>query len=383
MNSALDSLLNLPGITVEGSVDVEEYSCLQVKINSRGINCPHCQNYTSELHQVSWRLVRDLPTFGKSVYLRVPRRKFYCRQCQRYSTERLEFLDRRRIYTKRYETNIYQRILSSSVEQVGREESLSPVAVQGIFNWQNRQAKKKEWKAKRLSLDEISVHKGQRAFKTVVSDIDSGTLLEVIDSHKSEEIIEALMVQPLEVREAVEEVSIDMWAGFPRVVEEVFPKAAIVIDRFHVMRLVTRGLSKICQKLEVKPKQGKYLLLKNFEDLTEEERVKLGLILSRSEVLKIAYEMKEEFREIYETSQTVKSGLRRMEKWLVQAQVFYRQAVETIRHHLQRICNYFISRTTSGVMEGINNKIKLILRQGYGFHNFPNLRSRLLACFQD
>lgn len=246
-----------------------------------------------------------------------------------------------------------------------------------------KSSKKKEWTAQRVCLDEVSVQKGQRAFKTVVSDVDKGTLLEVIDSHSSSEIIETLLQQPLEVREAVREVSIDMWAGFPKVVKEVFPLAVIVIDRFHVMKQVTDELSKLCRLFGVKPKQGKYLLLKNFVDLTIEEQENLLAILSRSPCLRIAYEMKEEFRDIYETSRSVKSGFRRMSKWLAQAQCFYKKAVPTILTHQSEICNYFKSRTTSGVMEGINNKIKLILRQGYGFSNFQNFRLRLLASFPD
>ncbi len=51
MSSTLDSLLNLPGVTTEGSVQVEGYVCLQVKILAPGINCPHCQNPIQELHQ--------------------------------------------------------------------------------------------------------------------------------------------------------------------------------------------------------------------------------------------------------------------------------------------------------------------------------------------
>jgi transposase len=61
-------------------------------------------------------------------------------------------------------------------------------------------------------------------------------------------------------------------------------------------------------------------------------------------------------------------------------EVFYGKTAQTIREHLSGICNYFISGTTSGVMEGINNKIKLIMRLGYGLTNFNNLRSRLLGC---
>jgi transposase len=269
------------------------------------------------------------------------------------------------------------------VEQIAREEDLSPGEVQGIFDLVN-QSKKKAWSPmKRLSIDEISIRKGAKKFKTVVGCVDTGNLLEVIDSHKQKEIIEILKQQPLEIREAVEEVSVDMWGGFPKVIKEVFPNAAIVIDRFHVMMQVNKDFKKLCKKIGIKIKDGQYLLLKNSEDLEPEEKIKVQEILKRSVCLQIAYDMKEEFREIYENSKNVKSGRRLMEKWLRKAQVFYRKAVPTLRAHLDGICNYFINRTTSGVMEGINNKIKLILRQAYGFTNFENLRSRLLACFCD
>lgn len=244
--------------------------------------------------------------------------------------------------------------------------------------------KKKDWEpARRLSLDEITMHKGHKNFKTVVSNIDTGNLLEVIDSHQQTEIIEVLIQQPIEVREVVEEVSVDMWGGFPKVIQAVFPNAVIVFDRFHVMKTVNKELNLIRKVVGVTDKFSKYLLLKNFGDLYEEQKEQLKEILSRSACLKIAYEFKEELRNIYETSKNVKSGQKKMEKWLQLAQVFYKDSSQTIRDHLEGICNYFISRTTSGVMEGINNRIKLIMRQGYGFTNFQNFRSRLLACFSN
>jgi transposase len=299
-------------------------------------------------------------------------------------TEKLEFIDWRQVYTRRYEQHIYQRVLSVSVEQVSREEGLSGEVIQGIFKRVSNQFKKKDWsQVKRLSMDEISKRKGYRDFITLVSNVDTGNLLEVIDSHKQEEIIEVLKQQPLAVREQVCEVSIDMWAGFPKVITSVFPKATVVFDRFHVMKLVNEALNKMRKQVGVKLKGSRFLLLKNSQDLTELETEQLEQLLNQSACLRIAYEMKEEFREIYETNQTVQSGLNRMKKWLAQAQVFYPKAVQTIRAHLEGICNYFISRTTSGVMEGINNKAKLIMRQGYGFTNFDNFRDRLLASFFD
>lgn len=242
-------------------------------------------------------------------------------------------------------------------------------------------SKKKDWgEVKRLSMDEVSKRKGGRDFVTVVSDIDQGCLVEVIDSHKQQDIIEVLLQQPLEVRASVTEVSVDMWAGFPKVITEVFPNAAVVIDRFQVMKLVLETLNKIRRLVGVTVKRSKYLLMKNHQDLTEFDKIELEKLLSQSPCLRLAYELKEEFRQIYETSKTVQSGMKRMQKWLVQAQVFYGKTAQTIREHLSGICNYFISGTTSGVMEGINNKIKLIMRLGYGLTNFNNLRSRLLGC---
>jgi transposase len=81
------------------------------------------------------------------------------------------------------------------------------------------------------------------------------------------------MEQPLEVREGVEEVSVDMWGGFPKVIEKVFPNAVIVTDRFHVMKAVNEELNKIRKqiKFSLKIKGAKWLLLKNKKDLKEEE----------------------------------------------------------------------------------------------------------------
>ena len=83
-----------------------------------------------------------------------------------------------------------------------------------------------------MSLDEFSRRKGKGRFATVLTDLDKSSLLEVVDSHKSDDIIAILSQQPESVRASVKEVCVDMWGGFPKVIKEVFPNAAIIIDRF-------------------------------------------------------------------------------------------------------------------------------------------------------
>ena len=232
----------------------------------------------------------------------------------------------------------------------------------------------------RLSLDEFSKRKGQRQFATVVADIDKGSLLEVIDSHKSDDIIESLKSQPQDMRDNVKEVSVDMWGGFAKVIKEVFPNALIIIDRFHVMKMVNKSLNKIRLLLDLKGLKKRNLLLKNNANLTQEEDRDLRELLNQSPCLNIAYELKEELRNIYESCTTIKMGLRKIKKWLTSAQLFFGSTANTLKKHIQEISNYFANRTTSGVMEGINNKIKLIIRQSYGFNTFKSLREKLLAC---
>ncbi|MEG4110201.1 ISL3 family transposase, partial [Microcoleus sp. S13_C5] len=235
----------------------------------------------------------------------------------------------------------------------------------------------------RLSIDEVSKCKGHQDFVTAVADIDRGKLVEVIDSHKQEDIIKVLQQQPPRLREQVEEVSVDMWGGFPKVIQEVFPNARMVFDRFHVMKPVNEELNKLRKETKMTLKGSKLILLKNGVDLTQEQKVKLADILKHSKRLKLAYELKEEFRDIFERSQTVEAGQEQLLAWLKKAHSVYCDVLTTIRNHLDGICNYFLNRTTSGVMEGINNRIKLIKRQAYGFVNFDNFRARLLACFSN
>lgn len=223
-----------------------------------------------------------------------------------------------------------------------------------------------------------------------MGDIEGGELLEVIDSHKQDEIIEVLKQQPVAVREQVQEVSVDMWGGFPKVVQAVFTNARLVFDRFHVMKYVNQDLDKVRKqvvgkytkqsKKANKVKSVKFILLKNNVDLRDDERERLEAILSQSKRLQLAYELKEEFRNIYETNQTPEMAKQQIFAWLEKASSVYCESLTTIRDHIDEICNYFISGTTSGMMEGMNNKLKLIKRQAYGFINFGNFRTRLLAC---
>jgi transposase len=99
---------------VISSEKVSDFYLLQLRITNEGISCPHCREYSDMLHQTQHILVRDLSISGVEVYLRVPRRRFYCNQCQRYATERLTWLTSKQLFTDRYKKYIYLQVKESN-----------------------------------------------------------------------------------------------------------------------------------------------------------------------------------------------------------------------------------------------------------------------------
>jgi transposase len=138
----LENLLNLPKVSIRNVIQEGKEAFLVLNCEEEEVKCNYCGSLSDELHQTNNILVKDLPISGQTVYLKVPRRKFYCKECQRFFTENLEFMEAGRKYTVRYEEYIYERVNVSSVEQVKREESLSWDQVHGIYQRQCEGKKK-------------------------------------------------------------------------------------------------------------------------------------------------------------------------------------------------------------------------------------------------
>lgn len=136
MDIYLDTLLHLPHITVDGCNEVEGTVFLKLKCFNETINCPHCGETVERINQTEVVLIRDLPVFGQPVDLQVPRRQFHCLSCQRFWTERLEFVAWRHHHTQRYEQAIYEQVKRSSLEEVSRVEGIGVATVRAIFNEQ-------------------------------------------------------------------------------------------------------------------------------------------------------------------------------------------------------------------------------------------------------
>lgn len=250
---------------------------------------------------------------------------------------------------------------------------------------------------KRLGIDEIALRKGHEEYITVLVDLDRRVPVGLVCSRKHKDIKEVLKEWGSEVLEQVVEVSMDMSGNYRGLIQKLMPDANIIADRFHVMKLVgdelnsaiikTKKASQSIQdeaertRIQEALKQSKYAILKPEASLTEKQKSKLEAVRKVSPLLAEMHQQKEAFRNIFETTKDWSEGIFRLLDWLVNAEKNFKQSSATIKRWLGEIAGYFETRTTSGAVEGINNRLKLIKRLGYGFRNFRNFALRCLICW--
>ena len=248
-----------------------------------------------------------------------------------------------------------------------------------------------------MGIDEIALRKGHKEFVVVLVDLDRRQLLGMAPARTHAAIQSVLLDWGAEVLANIEEVSIDLSGNYRGLVHRLMPDADIVADRFHVMKLVNTELNQARNAFIRKPtalptgvtaeaakaamKNSKYALLKPEERLTDNQRETLAELKAVSPRLAAMHQLKEQFRALFESHESSAQVTLNFLAWMKDAQPLFQSAVGTMTRWFGEIVQYFEHRTTSGVVEGINNKLKLIKRSGYGFRNFERFRLRCLICW--
>lgn len=356
-------------------------------------NCPRCGTTSSQLHECTERAVRDLAWAGNACSLVIPARRFTCRQCRKPFTETLLSIAPKARYTRRYEHSLFDQCRGTTIQAVHRRERLGYKAVEGVYY---RLAARAQAQATppavcRLGIDEIAVKKGHGQYALVLTDLECGRVITLLSDRSKESLEAYLATWSLEARAAVRDVALDLWEPYHGAVRARLPNAQISGDRFHVMKNLTECVTKARREIqreagkEVKDKlKGcRWLLVKNAIDLTRDEQAKLVAMFEVSPTLQRLHELKEGFRTIFETAAEPRSAAERLEGWIAEVEQSGLRHVTTFVTTLRRwwdvIVYYFHERLTSGFVAGMNNKIKLIKRRGFGYRNFEHFRLRVLC----
>jgi transposase len=394
MKTLMTKLLNLPGVIVEDTQVIEETLILSVKIEKKTAVCPRCGEISYCLHENKKYLVRDLPMSNRQVILRVNRRRFKCKNCRKPFSEIFDFVGKKKNFTYRYASMITEQVIHSDISNVAKNQRLTEEEVESMIkiiaekmlpvNLENLY---------RLGIDEISLVKGQGKFIVVLVNLETHKLIGLVSERKQSEIESVMLKWGEKVLSQIEEVSMDMTGNYKSLVKKICPNAEVTIDRFHVTKMIHEELNKgrIDQKNRAKSlniqerekiftslKGSKYILLKAEDKLVLKQKEKLEIVKKASPLIKIMHSLKEEFHEIFENSNNLGEGTIKLIDWLKKAEPYYQKSVATIKRWFAEIIGYFERKTTNGLVEGINNKLKLLKRCGFGFRNFHNFEIRAL-----
>jgi transposase len=244
-----------------------------------------------------------------------------------------------------------------------------------------------------ICFDEISLRRGHGEYVLVISAPQWGQVLDVLPDRNKETLAQWLEERGKAWCETVEVACSDMWDAYQEVAKEKLPNARRTIDRFHVMKNLTDALTKARRTIQKEAdddtkeilKGCRWLLVKNQENLKAEEREKLKRMLAASPELKTCYELKEAFRDLFNQNLDYQSAEERLLDWVAQVEASGFKAlqafVKTLRNWWHQILNYFVGRFNNGFAEGVNLKIKMLNRRGYGYRNFNSFRLHVLVAF--
>jgi len=352
------------------------------------VRCPCCKSSQVRIKETKERTFRMVNLGKKRTQLKIHLHKIWCQKCDKKVWIEPPFASGKLPMTHSFIHYILQLTGISTLLSAAVLLGLQWKTVKNIDK-ANLIKRAKQFSFKKLryvSIDEIAIKKGHK-YMTIFTDISTGQIIHAVEG-RSENVLRPFLQLLAKKAKRLKGIGIDMSAAYASSVKKHLPAVAIIFDRFHVTKLLNNTIDNIrrfeyskCQDKGLRVLKGqRFLLLRNFVDLDNEEKSSLQQLLDINKSLGIAHSMKEQFRLFWE-SKSKKEGIRFLCWWIIQAVESgisqLAKAARTLLHHAEGLISYFEHRIDNGKAEGINNKIKVLKRQAYGFRDQEYFKLRL------
>jgi transposase len=358
------------------------------RLKQNAKRCPCCKSLDVRVKETKERTFRMVNLGQKRTQLKIDVYKIWCRKCDKKAWIDLPFTYGKLPMTKSFVHYVVQLTAMTTLLCVALFLGLQWKTVKNIdkANLLKRAKQFSFKKLRHISIDEISIKKGHK-YMTIFTDISSGQIIHAVEGRKEEDLRPFLKLL-LKKANRLRGIAIDMSAAYSSSIKKHLPHVSIVFDRFHVTKLLNGTIDKIrraeyadCTNKGLRVLKGqRFLLLRNFVDLKDEQKTSLQRLLEINESLSIAHSMKEQFRLFWDCS-SKKEGARFLGWWIIEA---IESGVEqlartgrTLLYHFEGLLSYFEHGIDNGKAEGINNKIKVLKRQAYGFRDQEYFKLRL------
>ena len=359
----------------------------------KSLKCPACGN--AHVHIDEWcpRRWRTLPIGSKAVWIEMDVPKVLCQKCGAKRRVKLGFAEPKRQHTRSFERYVMELLAFMTPSDVSSHLGISWDVANDIQKRRlgKRFARPKLKKLKHIAIDEIYLGKKHK-YITLVLDLDSGAVV-FVGNGKGSEALKLFWKRLNSSKAKIQAVATDMSQAYISAVQKHLPKARLVFDRFHVMKLLNEKLTELRRQLYREAtdllqksvlKGIRWLLLKNPENLddqkNERERLDEALTLNRS--LAIAYYLKDELRLFWEQP-NYHAANRFLTDWCRRAEAsgikLLMKFANTLRGHRQGLLAWHSHPISTGPLEGTNNKIKLMQRRAYGYRDLELFKLRILS----
>ncbi len=355
--------------------------------------CPACGGENVILKGAKPRRFHAPPMGGKRVTIVFDVPRVECRDCGVIRQVEIAFARPMRRHIRAFERYALDLLESMTCEDVAHHLGVSWGMIREIEkeHLQRRYAKPRLKDVKHIAIDEIAVRKGHK-YMTVVLDLDTGHVIFVGDGRDGKSLL-PFWKRLRRSGARIEAVAADMSPAYIAAVEDALPEAIFVFDRFHVIKLFNDKLTMLRRRLYRQLKDSneraslkgvRWLLLKRREHLdpAKSEPRRLARALKLNSDLAAAYFLKEELSDIWDQDEyDTAEGM--LLDWIEYAESLQIKELsnfaKTLRRHALGILAYYDAPITTGPLEGINNKIKTMKRQAYGFRDMNYFKLKILA----
>lgn len=322
-------------------------------------------------------------------------RRVDCKACGSVKREAIDFVLDDRFYTKRFGYVVGRRCRDSTIQAVAEEYHLDWHTVKELEKAYMREQLERapDIAPAVIGVDEISVRKGHE-YRIIVSDLEQRRPIWFGGTDRTEESMDLFFKELGPVKSARIRLGVmDMWKAFRNSTEKNAPQAAILYDKFHVLRHLGEALDKVRKteysRLKDSPRKfvkgQKYNLLSSKENLTGEGRKNLRVLLAANKRLNTAYLLKESFDQLW-TYNSETWARKFFDNWCQslkwQRLPSYEKFARLIERHWDGIAAYCKpeNKVALGFVEGFNNKVRVIQRRAYGLRDEEYLRLKILTC---
>lgn len=351
--------------------------------------CPACGATHTHVNDYRNQVLKGIPDTSTQYIYRV--RRYRCPFCGRTFAEERPFIDR----YQRMPKDIIQSIVEEHSEivttsYIAHKHGVSSSTVMRHFSkWQEAQEESTTHELPSiLSMDEFRGNVGAK-YQVVLNDLEHRECCAILKDRTTENLYKTILEYPQAEREKVLLVSIDLCAFFHKLIEECFPNAEIAADKFHALRLANNALDSIRkqeqEKIEAPDKKwfknSRHVLLGRKKKLSEKDKAKLAKMLGFSVKISRAYELKEDYFDIFD-SKDRQDFKKRLHDFAVKVKEYdiaeFKRVLRTTQQWKEEIWLGIKTGYNNGFTEGCNNTIKVLKRICYGFRNIVNFRRRIL-----